>query len=163
MEKSSVDSYGENVTIQNKRGVTIELYMSNSKNGFGSSLYGEEMQYAKVKAVASSKFVPGYPDGCSTDYSSLGKFVVAKIKAYANSSKSDNGGKHKFNGPAYFTVMPYSEAAKGKMQYGISGLFAACAFDYPSPVVIIASAPKGKFTAKEEKEVIRILRTFRIV
>ena len=35
-------------------------------------------------------------------------------------------------------------------------------FDYPTPVAFIAEAPDGTFTEKEEEQVIRILKSFKV-
>ena len=67
--------------LQNARGVEISYYFSDY--GFGSQYYGgnKVMDYVHITKVSDSDFVPVDFNGQS--YSSLGKYVVAKLKVYA--------------------------------------------------------------------------------
>lgn len=145
--------------ISNERGVNINYY--DSVYGFGSQYYGGhyEMQYAEITKVADCSFTPGYPNGCDTDFSSLGNFVVAKIKVYAYEDGASDEGMIEYDGPTYYAVIP--ESYLGEDMFKGPGYWSICSWEYPSPVVMIAISPDGTFTAEEEKEVIQILSSFR--
>lgn len=144
--------------IKNKRGVEINYY--SSKTGFGSQYYGGyyEMDYAHITKVADASFIPIAYGG--SDYSSLGKYVVAKIKVYAYEDGLSEDGEVEYDGPTYYAVVP--ESYLGEEGFCGTGYWSVCSFEYVRPMVILATSPDGTFTSEEEADVIKILSSFRV-
>lgn len=148
---------GESDILENNRGVKL-MYSTFDQ---GSPFYGGAyyMEYATVTKMADVNFVPGYPEGCATDFSSLGKMCVAEIKVYAYENGETDDGQVYIDGETYYAVVP--ESYIGETLFKGLGYYAACSWDYPRSHLFIAEAPKGKFTDKEKEEVIMILSSFR--
>lgn len=144
--------------LKNNRGVEINYY--SSKIGFGSQYYGGnyEMQYAHITKVADAAFVPITYGG--SDYSSLGTYVVAKIKVYAYEDGLSEDGEVEYDGPTYYAVVP--ESYLGEEGFTGTGYWSVCSFEYVRPTVLLAISPDGNFTSEEEKDVIKILSSFRV-
>ena len=65
------------------------------------------------------------------------------------------------DGGSFYAVVP--ESYLGEREYVKQvGDIDEFSFDYPRPHAFIAESPDGKFTEKEEKEVIEILKSFRV-
>lgn len=156
-EVIDIENEYERVIMSNDRGVEV-IYHSLAI-GFGSKYYGGGyvLDIAHVTKVADSSFVPRSFNG--KDYSSLGKFVVAKIKVFAYDDGLTEEGKIEFDGPTYYTVIPESYLGDDLF----SMVYPACAWEYIKPIYVVAEAPAGEFTAEEEEEVIAILSSFREV
>lgn len=144
--------------LSNDRGVNITYY--SSEMGFGSQYYGGnyELNSAHITKVADSALIPGTYN--NKDYSSLGKFVVAKIKVYAYDDGQTEEGEIEFDGPTFYTIIP--ESYLGDASFCGTGYWAVCSWEYARLVAVIAEAPQGGFTQEEEEEVIQILSSFKI-
>ncbi len=152
-EEINVETEYEWVTLSNDRGAEVTYYSSTI--GFGSKYYGGGSMYsAHITKVADSSFVPSSFNG--KDYSSLGKFVVAKIKVYAYDDESTGGLQIEVDGGTYYAVIPESYLGDSTFKY----VYPACAWEYIKPIFVVAKAPDGEFTAEEEEEVIAILSSF---
>lgn len=155
-----VTSEQEIITIYNDRGVTITYsHLSGIPVGTdaigGSSVF---MSRVNVSKVANSSFVPSYVQ--ATDYSTLGNFVVAKLKVTGELDMKNDSEFKDVDGSVSYAVLPESRMGiddsvrnPDAIQYG---------FNYGSGISFIASAPKDGFSKQEEKLVIEILKSFRI-
>ena len=147
----------ENVVIANDRNVTVSYWSCSGALGGASRM----LEKSDVTKVADSQFVPSYPAGTNTDFSNLGSFVVAKIKAKATMDMKLDSDYTEVDGGTFYAVVP--ESYLGEHEYVKQvGDIDEFSFDYPRPHAFIAEAPEGKFTEKEEKEVIEILKSFRV-
>lgn len=118
------------------------------------------MVKAEISKVGDSEFVPGFPAGTNTDYSSLGSFMVAKVHLVGEmDSKLDSD--YNATDSEFFAVVPASYEGEREFQ-GQAGFVDEFSFEYPTPYAFIAEAPDGQFTPEEEKEVIEILKSFKI-
>lgn len=146
----------EKVTISNSRGVEITYWSCNGDLGG----YGRLLQIADVSKAADSSFTPSIPNGTDSDFSYLGKFMVAKVHII-----EENDGSSEENtavdGETFYAVIPESEIGKTdfEAQYGHIDAFS---WEYPSKYAFIATSPDGKFSKNEEKDVIEILKSFNI-
>lgn len=150
--------FTEKVVLSNNRGVTITFlaYMSNDSIGYGSI-----MHQITVKKIAESSFVPTTPAGTGEDYSSLGDFMVAKLKTVGELQMNTDSDYTKVDGSVYYAVLP--ESYKGSYDIvGMDGIYGQFRFNYPGPYAFIAEAPGGQFTSAEESEIIEILSSFRV-
>lgn len=74
--KEKCNQQEELITLDNGKGASVTfLHYSGKLEGGGSGVY---MNKVKISKAASSQFVPGFVQ--ATDHSSLGEFMVAKIK-----------------------------------------------------------------------------------
>lgn len=64
------------------------------------------------------------------------------------------------DGPAYYAVVP--ENYLGEEGFTGTGYLSVCSFEYVRPTVLLAISPDGSFTSEEEKDVIKILSSFRV-
>lgn len=158
IKSEEVQSNYEWDVLQNERGVEINYYSSDY--GFGSQYYGgaNVLNYVHITKVADSSFVPQDYNGKS--YSSLGKYVVAKLNIYAYEDGMSDEGEIAFDGPSYYAVVP--ESYLGDNQFRGMGYWPLCASEYVKPMVILAESPDGSFSMNEEEEVIKILSSFRV-
>ena len=158
IKSEEVQSNYEWDVLQNARGVEISYYSSDS--GFGSQYYGgnKVMDYVHITKVCDADFTPVDFNGQS--YSSLGKYVVAKLKVYAYEDGMSEDGEVQYDGSTYYAVIP--ESYLGDDGFCGTGYWAICASEYVKPMVVLAESPDGTFTADEESEVIQILKSFRI-
>lgn len=148
----------EMVVLSNDRGVEVTYY--SLEMGFGSQYYGGfyQMESAHITKVSDSSFIPKSHEG--ENFSSLGSFVVAKIKVFAYDDGLTEEGEIEYDGPTYYAVVP--ESYIGDDYFMSSGYYSVCSWEYTRPIVMLADAPDGKFTENEEKEVIEILSSFRL-
>lgn len=148
----------EKVVLKNARGVTITYmdFWSNAPMGYGSI-----MHQIKTEKVSGSSFVPTTPAGTGEDFSSLGDFMVARLKTVGELLKGVDDDYTKVDGSEYYAVLPNSYEGIHDI-VGMDGIYGECQFDYPGPHAIIAEAPGGQFTETEVAEVIDILSSFRI-
>ena len=76
LQKEECNQQEELVTLENDGGASVTfLHYSGELQGGGSGVY---MNKEEISKVASSQFVPGFVQ--ATDHSSLGEFMVARIK-----------------------------------------------------------------------------------
>ena len=95
------------------------------------------------------------------DFSYLGQFVVAKVKCKAKLHVETDSDYTEVDGETFYAVIP--ESYLGEREFvKQAGDIDELSFDYPRPHAFIAESPDGKFTEKEEKEVIEILKSFRV-
>lgn len=149
----------EEVILTNTRGVQIKYtYLGGVAEGNldtgGSSV---SMSRVEVSSVAESNFMPGYVQ--ATDYSNLGKFMVAKLKVTGQLDMKLDSDFTDVDGTVSYAVLPESliginDSVRGPFESEFS-------FWYSGYISFIASAPDGEFTEQEEKEVIEILSSFR--
>lgn len=153
--KEEVTPSSEWVTLSNERGVTIDFINIHEKNiGGGSTTFYKEVEVSKI---ADSSFVPGYVQ--ATDYSDLGKFMVAELKTVGTMDvMTDTDFVPVEDGTVSYAVLPESSIGKHTIN---SLYYMDLAFWYSGNTLLVASAPDGQFTAQEEKEVIAILSSFR--
>ena len=145
MDSEDIDRDYEWDVLKNQRGVQITYYLSNT--GFGSQYYGDGqiLLDAHITKAADTSFQPQDSD--------LGKFVVAKIKVYA-----ENGTE--YDGDTFYAVVP--ESYLGDDEFCGTGYWAMCSFTYQRYMLILAEAPDGLFTSEEEAEVIQTLSSLRV-
>lgn len=154
---TGTDFISENVVISNNRGAKVSYWNCTGRLGGASRI----LLKATITKAADSEFVPGYPAGTDTDYSHLGKFVVAKVKIIGKLSMDTDSDYTEADGAIFYAVVP--ETYLGEREFvGQAGNIDEFSFEYPTPCAFIAEAPEAKFTEKEEKEVIKILQSFRV-
>lgn len=149
--------FDEHVVISNERGATVSYYDCKGRIGGVS----RTMLKGNITKVADSEFVPSYPTGTNTDFSSLGKFCVAKIKIIGEMFMDTDVDYQTIDGATFYAVIP--ESYLGEREFvGQVGYIDEFSFEYPTPHAFIAEAPEGKFAKNEEEEVIEILKSFKI-
>ncbi len=122
--------------------------------------YSRDMLKAQVSQADTSNFVPGYPWGTDRDCSDLGEFMVARVHITGEMMAGIDDDYVPVDS-TLFAVIPTSRL--GEIEFaGQAGDVDEFSFDYPTPVAFIAEAPDGTFTEKEEEQVIRILKSFKV-
>jgi len=149
------DIIQEQVILKNSRGVKITYWDCTRKLQGGS----QSMLKAQITKADASSFVPGYPSGTNKDCSDLGEFMVGRIHVTGEMLIKLDKDFSPIDSTS-FAVIPTSYLGERTFM-GQAGLVGEFSFDYPKPIAFIAEAPEGKFTAQEEKDVIRILRSFK--
>lgn len=147
----------EILTIANERGVEITFATLGVAD---VTDYGRTMYRVAVSKVGDSSFVPGYVS--ATDYSSLGKFVIAKLKVVGSLSMDTDSDYKEVDGAVYYAILPENLVGIKDCvrNCGMYNGFSFMYFNYSSSYAFFASAPDGQFTEQEEKEVIAILSSF---
>lgn len=154
---TGVDIVHENVVLSNDRGVTVS-YWDCARTLGGAS---RTMVKAHITEVSDSEFIPGYPVGTNTDHSYLGRFVVAKVKVIGQLNMDTDSDFTDVDRKTFYAVVP--ESYLGEREFvSQAGNIDEFSFEYPSPYAFIAEAPEGKFTEREEKEVVEILKSFKV-
>lgn len=151
-----MDIVEENVVLANDRGVTVSFWSCQQELGG----YSRSMVKAEISEADTSDFVPGYPRGTDRDCSDLGEFMVARVHVIGEMM----AGIDEDYEPAdstFFAVVPTSYLGEREFA-GQAGFVDEFSFDYVTPVAFIAESPDGTFSAKEEKDVIRILKSFKV-
>lgn len=159
--EEEVTPTGETVTISNERGAKVTyshlvgVPVGEEATG-GSSVFMMRVEASKIE---DSNFVPSYVQ--ATDYSDLGKFVVAKLTVTGELDMKTDSDFRDVNGSVSYAVIPESllgvdEAVRNpySVEYG---------FKYGDGISFVAEAPEDGFTKEEEKCVIEILKSFRVV
>ena len=152
------DILGEQVTLQNERGVSIDYLSFSSVPGYSSHSIFTMDEVTKAADSAFDSSLP--PGGTDADYSSLGKFMVARIQQVAEYLPDvDEDFTPVDNGAVSYAVVPESYAGTRE---DVSEAYSANMYsvDYPTPYEFIAISPDGTFTEQEEREVIAILKSF---
>ncbi len=148
---------GEEVILQNERGVTITFIQLETT----VTNYSRIMGRVKIEKVADSSFIPGWVSG--TDHSELGSFMVAKIKDTGYLFMDTDTDFHDEDGFTYYAVVPETYVGDEVSTRPCADYLKAydCMFfEYTGTYAFFAEAPDGKFSSQEEKEVIEILSSF---
>ena len=151
----------EAAIIENKRGVNITFI-----NGLNPDLLGHrahELQKINIEKVADTQFVPEWPmgQGEDSDLSYLGRFVVGKVNITGAYYGYGEGSEEDYEEPcAIYTIMPTATLQLEDMSVQ-PFIFGDFTFKYGTYIYFLANSPDGKFTKQEEKEVIKILSSFR--
>lgn len=151
-----VTTSSEIVKLMNDTGVTITYW------NFGEmrDLTGptRDIYSVDVTKVADASFIPNSVQ--ETDYSDLGKFMVAKLKDTGEHDTFDsNESQEVQNKRVRYALLPESEA--GEQEECLKVGLPTFSFWYGSHISLIATTPNKDFTEQEEKEVIAILASFR--
>ncbi|HHU49558.1 MAG: DUF5050 domain-containing protein [Caldicoprobacterales bacterium] len=155
ISQEEVTPLTELVVLKNDRGVEITFaYFSSSIPVHGTS--NALMLRVDVSKVADSNFIPGYVQ--ATNHSDLGPFMVAKLKTSGTLDMMTDSDFTDIDGGIAFAVLPETEVGERTARGLFIGEFT---FDYSGSVSFTCSAPEGRFTEEEEKEVIAILASFR--
>ena len=157
-EEVTID--GETVTISNDRGVEV-TYSHLSVPVGDEAVGGSAANMWRVEATkeTESSFKPGYVQ--AEDQSYLGNFVVAKLKVTGELDMMNDTDFKDVDGKVSYGVIPESQLGVDDavrnpycVEYG---------FNYGGVgISLIASAPEDGFTAKEEKQVVEILKSFKV-
>ena len=156
IESETVDPTSEEVILSNSSGVTVTYW------NFGGmrDLTGptREINEVTVEQVADASFIPGTIQ--ATDYSDLGRFMVAKIEIIGQYDTYSGGDYTPVeNGSVRYALLPKDQA--GETQECIIPLLPTFSFWYGGHISMIANSPSGEFTEQEEKEIVAILSSFR--
>lgn len=154
-----VSEIEEKVVLSNERGVTVTFWSLAHELGGRS---GVSMLQADITKADDSEFVPSFPDGTNTDFSSLGNFIVAKVHIIGElDMKRDSDFTPVDSGATFYAVVP--ESYLGTREFvGQAGNVDEFSFDYPTPYAFIAESPDGAFTVGEERDVVKILKSFKV-
>lgn len=154
-----VSEIEEKVVLSNERGVTVTFWSLAHELGGRS---GVSMLQADITIADDSEFVPGFPDGTNTDFSTLGNFIVAKVHIIGElDMKRDSDFTPVDSGATFYAVVP--ESYLGTREFvGQAGNVDEFSFDYPTPYAFIAESSDGTFTVGEERDVVKILKSFKV-
>lgn len=155
-----VTQSGETVTISNERGAKVtysHLSVPVGKDATGGSAVF--MTRVEASKVEDSNFIPSYVQG--TDYSNLGKFVVAKLSVTGEMDMKIDSDFKDVNGSVAYAVIP--ESLVGVDDSVRNPYCVEYGFNYGAGISFIAEAPEDGFTKEEEKCVIEILKSFRVM
>lgn len=151
-----VSTSSEKVVLTNSTGFKVTYWnFGATRNLTGAT---RNIRGVDVTRVADASFIPD--DVQATDYSDLGKFMVAKLKTTSECDMLSDGESVDIeNGPVRYALLPKSEVGE---QYesiivGLPTFF----FWYAGHISFIADSPNGEFTEQEENEVIAIIASFR--
>ncbi|MDD3339769.1 MAG: hypothetical protein PHS82_13040 [Lachnospiraceae bacterium] len=157
--QEEVTQTGENVTLANERGAEIKFtHIGGVAEGtLDSGGSTTDMSRVEVSSIADASFTPNYVQ--ATDYSSLGKFVVAKLKTTGYLDMISGSDFTDVDGATSYAVLPESRLGTDD---AVRQVFETeFAFWYSDYISLIANAPDGQFTEQEELEVQQILTSFR--
>ena len=157
-EVNSVENpVAEKVVLANSRGVTITYWdCTRSLGGYSRSALK-----AEVTNAGKADFKPGYPAGTDRDMSSPGEFMAAKVHIVGSMMAGIDEDYQPVD-TVFYALVPASY--EGMMEFeGQAGYVDSFSFEYPTPVALIAESPDGTFSASEERDVIRILKSFKTV
>lgn len=150
----------EIVKLTNERGVTVTYSHFPSTSPFKSGGSSVAMLEYTTSKIADSSFVPGYVQG--TDHSDLGPFMVAKIQRLGKWNMMTSDYTKSENSGFTYAVVPETaiEEPLGSGRFPTTMEFA---FWYSDFISMTADSPGGQFTEQEEREVIAILSSFRVL
>lgn len=151
-----VSTSSEKVVLTNSTGINVTYWnFSATRNLTGAT---RDIRGVDVTRVADASFIPDYVQ--ATDYSDLGKFMVAKLKTTSECDMLSDGESVDIeNGPVRYALLPESEV--GEQYESIIVGLPTFSFWYAGHISFIADSPNGEFTEQEEKEVIAIIASFR--
>ncbi|WP_455190568.1 hypothetical protein [Eubacterium ramulus] len=152
-----MDVIQEQVIITNDRGVTVTYWDLPQELGGRS---GVVMEQVNITKAADTDFMWSVRDPTDeADLLSTENYMVARIQttgslnAYTDTEFTPADGTR-------FALLPVSELGEREFK-GQAGDVDEFSFNYYGLHAFIAEAPDGNFTAKEEKEVIQILQSFK--
>lgn len=150
-----VTTSSEIVKLMNDTGVTITYW------NFGEmrDLTGptRDIYSVDVTKIADASFIPDTVQ--ESDYSDLGKFMVAKLQNTGEHDTFDgNESQEVQNKRVRYALLPESEV--GEQEECLKVGLPTFSFWYGSHISLIATTPNKDFTEQEEKEVIAILASF---
>ena len=158
--EQNVDAQEEVITISNDRGATVTFdHIDGAPGGLGA---GSAVSAARVDVseAGTSQFVPGYVQ--DTNYADLGTFGVMKLKQTGQMDiKGGNGEFEDIDGSTAYGVLP--ESRIGTDDTVNSPYCSAFSFYYSGYISLIAQAPDGTFTPEEERQIIAILGSFKVL
>lgn len=151
-----VSTSSEKVVLTNSTGINVTYWnFGATRNLTGAT---RNIRGVDVTRVADASFIPDYVQ--ATDYSDLGKFMVAKLKTTSECDMLSDGESVDIeNGPVRYALLPESEV--GEQYESIIVGLPTFSFWYAGHISFIADSPNGEFTEQEEKEVIAIIASFR--
>lgn len=154
--KEECNQQQELVTLENGKGASVTfLHYSGKLEGGGS---GVSMARVNISKVAESQFVPSFVQ--ATDHSSLGEFMVAKLKTTGILNMQTDREYTDVDGNVSYAVLPVKEEGiREDVRKATSGEFT---FPYSGTISFTASDSEKNFTAQEQNEVIAILKSFRL-
>lgn len=148
----------ETIILVNKNDVTIQYTHIMESKDFNFNTGNVEMARIEISKSAASQFIPGYVQ--ATNHATLGTFMVAKLKTTGRLNMQTEKDYHDIDGSVKYAVLPEKRNGNVEDIRGFNeGVFS---FWYSGHIAFTASVPNGKFSAEDEKEVIRILSTFRV-
>ena len=150
-----VSESSERVVLENATGITVTFWRFGEMRDLTGAT--RSINDVDVTKVGDASFIPGYIQ--ATDYSDLGKFMVAKLKTTCALDMISDESIDMEDGPVRYALLPESEIG---IQYEsiIVGL-PTFSFWYGGHISLIADSPSGKFSEQEEKEVIAIISSFK--
>lgn len=153
-----VSATSEKVVLSNDRGATVTYsYIGGVAEGQLGGASAVTMARVDVSKAGDSQFIPGYVQ--ATDYSGLGKFMVAKLKVTGQMDMKNDSDFQDVDGKVSYGVLPESWiGTKDDVRRTFEADFA---FWYSGYISVIAISPDESFTPEEEKEVLAILGSFR--
>ena len=156
IESETVDPTSEEVILSNPSGVTVTYWNFGGMRDLTGST--REINEVTVEQVADASFIPGTIQ--ATDYSDLGRFMVAKIEIIGQYDTYSGGDYTPVeNGSVRYALLPKDQA--GETQECIIPLLPTFSFWYGGHISMIANSPSGEFTEQDEKEIVAILSSFR--
>lgn len=156
IESEEVTSISEEVVLSNDTGVTITYWNFNGMRELTGPT--RDMNEVDIERVADASFLPGYVQ--ATDYSDLGKFVVARIEVTGQYDMLGNGDFTAVDhGSIRYALLPESQV--GEQQECIIPGLPTFSFWYAGHISMIARTSNENFTEQEINEVIAILSSFK--
>ncbi len=152
---NEVNSSEEKFVLTNEAGTTITYWYFGTMRDLSGPT--RKIETLNVTRMADANFIPGYVQG--TDYSDLGKFMVAKLETFSECNLLDDGESVDVEYVRY-ALLPGSSVGEQSESF-IPGL-PTFSFWYAGHISLIATTPNEKFTEQEEQEVIAILSSFRV-
>lgn len=150
-----LDVIEEKVVITNKKGITITYWDTTDKLGG----YSRSWLRANITKMADSEFRTDIGTDGGDYQAKLGKMIVAKVHITGEMYMGLDEDYSDVDSVIY-AVVP--ESYIGKREFaGQAGFVDEFSFDYPTPHAFIAESKNGKFTTDEEKQVVRILKSFK--
>lgn len=92
--------FDEHIVISNERGLTVSYY--DCKNRLGGA--SRTMLKGEITKVADSNFIPSYVQ--AEDYSSLGKFIVAKVEIVGELWMDTDSDYKEVDGATFYAIVP---------------------------------------------------------
>lgn len=156
VETEEITPSSERVVISNNKGVEVTYwYFGGARELTGAT---RAINVVDVTKVTDANFIPEYVQ--AEDHSSLGNFVVGKLDTKEQCDMLGDGEFKKVEDDIIrYALLPESEMGQ-KEEMLIAGL-PTFSFWYSGHISLIASSESGKFSDKEEKEVVSILSSFR--
>ena len=155
VESEEVTPISEEVVLPNDAGVTVTYWnFSGMRELTGPT---RDINEVDIKRVADASFVPGYVQ--NTDYSDLGKFMVAEIETTGRYDVLGGGDYIEVDDESTrYALLPESQV--GEQQECIIPGLPTFSFWYAGHISMIVQTSNEDFTDQEKSEVIAILSSF---